>query len=292
MREIAVKALRQIEASALGRIWDAHRGCGLIAGALLVQEDLITDEAKASVRRLLVRTLASQQDSRLESFERRRSLTREQFSTSLRAALLPDARVPREIGHDVIYSAYVMKALDRFGITPWESLLDRVRLLIDKIKASGPGWITVNGKNEIRELDAEGMRAEGDCWATFSGFDRPRPMEVGDMQLGHLLTHAHAIEMSRIWANQELVADFDLAYRKRLTGLWLANGDQRDKSSLPRRKLDPRAKGYWALVETLGDMHGHAFKYAYSFLELRRARVSPADLEAFSRIVWPDIPRL
>jgi len=95
------------------------------------------------------------------------------------------------------------------------------------------------------------------------------------MQLGHLLTHGHAIGMIQRHADPQLIADF-------------ANEEQQEKSPLPRRKPDPRTKEYWTLVKSLGDMHGHAFKYAYSFLDMKRAHhISPADLEAYGRIVWP-----
>jgi len=287
MREYAVKALKQIEASAKKGIWEAHWGCAVIAGALLVEENLIGEDAKASVTTLLKRLITSRAGFQGEGIEDRNLLQPGQFAEKLLAELAPHAKEPSEIGHDIIYSAYVLKALDRFGITPWESLLDRVTMLVHKVKASGPGWITVNGKNEVRTLDEAERKTDADFWTIFSHFDRPMLMEAGDMQLGHLLTHGHAICMFRGCASRDLIADFDLAYRKRLYGLRRANDEQKEKPALPRRKIDPRTKGYWTLVESLGDMHGHAFKYAYSFLDLKRNHVSAADIEAYGRIVWP-----
>ena len=35
---------------------------------------------------------------------------------------------------------------------------------------------------------------------------------------------------------------------------------------------------------------GDLLKYAYSFLDLLKYRVSAADVEAYSRIVWPSEP--
>jgi hypothetical protein len=290
MKDLVVKALKQIEASAKTGIWEAHKGCSVVAGALLIEDSLIERDARSLVRALLERMLVAGPSFEGRGSEAQGGLGLGPFSTSLVAELRPHARSPREIGHDVIYSAYVVKALDRFGITPWESLRDQVILLIRKIKASGPGWITINGTNEVRELPERGTGTEADPWTIFSSFDRPRQMEAGDMQLGHVLTHGHAIWMSQAWAGQGLAGDFDIGLQRRLNGLRLANNDQRDKTPLRRRKVDPRTKEYWRLVEALGDMHGHAFKYAYSFLDLRRDGVSESDVESFSRIVWPDAP--
>jgi hypothetical protein len=289
MREFVIKALEQIEASAAEGIWDAHWGCAMIAGALLIEENLVEEEAKPLVRHLLEGILMAKPGFEVKGGGVRACLPRDRFGARILSELAPGAAVPTEIGHDVIYSAYAMRALERFRIAPWESLEDRLALLVQKVKASGPGWITVNGENQVRALGEADPPPVADAWGIFAGFDRPRPMESGDMQLGHLLTHGHAIGMAKAWAGPELIRDLDLAFRKRLHGLRLASQDQRDKSPLSRRRLDPRAKDYWRLVASMGDMHGHAFKYAYSLLDLRNGQPSEDDLGAFGRIAWPDL---
>ncbi|MGB8356581.1 MAG: hypothetical protein WCD79_21965 [Chthoniobacteraceae bacterium] len=287
MKAYALKALKQIEASAKNGIWEAHWGCAVLAGALLIEENLIDRDATASVTALLDKLMASHTSFQEEENGNQNLLPRELFAGKLLAELAPHAKEPAALGHDVIYSAYVLKALERFEIPPWESLLDAVILHIRQINAAGPGWITINGEQKIEPLEIAEEKTSADYWTIFSSFHRPLPMETGDMQLGHLLTHGHAIGMIPDHATPQLTNDFDLAYRKRLHALRLANEAQRDKSPLPRRKPDPRTKGYWALVESLGDMHGHAFKYAYSFLDLKRDHISAADLESYGRIVWP-----
>lgn len=283
----AVRGLAQIERTAKDSIWDAHWGCAVIAGALLIAEDLVEDDAKPVIESLLKSLTASQKSFEAEAGSKRQYLERNQFAETLLGELAIKADDPREIGHAVIYSAYVLKALDYFGIPPWESLLARLTGLVRDINTAGPGWITVNGVNEPRVLQEAEMKTTADYWTLFAGFDRPLPMEVGDMQLGHLLTHGHAIHMFQAYAGPGLIAVFDHAYRRRLHGLRLANGLQRDQTPLPRRIINPRTKDYWGVVEMLGDMHGHALKYAYSFLALRGGRISTADLESYGRIVWP-----
>ncbi|HEY1789346.1 MAG TPA: hypothetical protein VGJ73_14395 [Verrucomicrobiae bacterium] len=288
MKEYVVRALRQIEASAEKGIWEAHWGCSVIAGALLVEEKLIDNDAKASVASLLNSLLTLHAGLSEEGIEDQNIVERKPFAEKLLAELAHDAKEPRAIGHDVIYSAYVLKAIDRFGIPPWESLLDRATRLVREVKAAGPGWITINGKKKFKTLDEAERKTDSNYWMIFSNFERPRSMEADDMQLGHLLTHGHSIDMIHGYASRELSADFDQAYRKRLHGLRLANEEEEEKLALPRRKLDPRTKEYWALVDSFGDMHGHALKYAYSFLDLKRDHISAADLEAYGRILWPN----
>jgi hypothetical protein len=123
---------------------------------------------------------------------------------------------------------------------------------------------------------------------TFAQFGRPAPAEIGDMQLGHLLTHGHAIEILRAFGTKALMSDLDMAYRKRVRGLRAADLEQRDRTPLPRRAIDPRTRIYWELENRLGTMHGHVAKYAYSLLDLKRDLIANADLELFGRIVWPD----
>ena len=284
----ATQGLLQIERTAGKSIWDAHWGCAVIAGALLMAEDLVEAEATPEIEALLKSISTGQHGFHDQAASLRQPMEITQFTKQLLDELAIRADEAREIGHGVIYSAYVLKALNYFEITPWKSLLVALTGLIRDINASGPGWITVNGTNESRILQAAEEKTSADYWTTFAKFDRSLPMEIGDLQLGHLLTHGHAIQMIAAHADADLIAAFDFAYRRRLHVLRLANPSQRDRTPLPLRKVDPRALNYWAAAEQLGDMHGHILKYAYSFLALRGRNISSADLEAYGRIVWPD----
>jgi hypothetical protein len=287
MKSYALQALHQIEISAKSNIWDAHRGCAAIAGTLLLSQHLVSDDARPAVVANIRFTLEPNHDLPPVGT----GIPREVFATGILQELANEADTPHEIGHDVIYSAYVLRAIDVFDIEPWDTLLESVITLIRKIKRSGPGWITVNGKNEVRPLaDAAEDSDKFDCWEIFSQLNRPLLMEAGDMQLGHLLTHGHAIEMLRQRGSDSLVMDLELAYRKRLSTVQKANAEELDQTPLRRSPIDPRTEKYWAGVESLGHMHGHALKYAYSFLDLRKTAISATDLEAYGRIMWPAQP--
>jgi|GEM_PF-5908859 len=286
MNTLAIQALCQIEASSAKSIWDAHQGCAALAGALLVHQALVDSDANGLIETRIRTSL----DSCRGHPGSGAAITRDSFAQRLLHEVGIHAQEPREIGHDVIYPAYVLRALDVFQIDPWDSLLESLISLVRKVKSSGPGWITVNGKNEIRPPSRAEEPSGSDYWALFSRFERPLSMEMGDMQLGHLLTHGHAIEILRGYGKASLLSDLDVAYRKRLHGLREANQEERNAVPLGRSPVDPRLKRYWESVTTLGDMHGHAIKYAYSFLDLKKNNISGADLQAYGRIVWPDRP--
>ena len=118
MKAYAIKALKQIEASAKKGIWEAHWGCAVIAGALLVEEKLIDEDARASVTALLDALMASHASFREEEDGNQNLLPRKLFAGKLLAELAPRAKEPVAIGHDIIYSACVLKALERFEIPP------------------------------------------------------------------------------------------------------------------------------------------------------------------------------
>ena len=288
LKEYALQGLVQIEHTASTGLWHAHWGCAVIAGALLIAENLVEAEAKHEIEALLRAISTEQKGFVPERARPRLAMEKGQFTGQLLAELAINADDPREIGHAVIYSAYVLKALDAFGIAPWASLLDRLLGLVRAINASGPGWMTINAANEPRAFHEAEAKTTADYWTIFARFDRPLPMELGDMQLGHLLTHGHAIHMMEPYAGSGLTAAFDHAYRRRLPELRRANLAQKDLTPLPHRKIDPRSRHYWRQVPKLGDMHGHALKYAYSFLALRGGNISSADFESYGRIVWPD----
>ena len=130
-------------------------------------------------------------------------------------------------------------------------------------------------------------QAPSDYWTRFAEFDRPKAMEQADMQLGHLLTHGHALALLTSLAPQPLLSNLDVGHRKRMHTLRDANAEEINPTPLRRRFVDPRHERYWLLFPRLGDMQGHAVKYAYSFLDLRRASMTTDDFKAFGRIVWP-----
>lgn len=255
LHDDAIAALLQIESTARGNFWDAHPGVSRLASLLL---------------------RAPQKPAPIVT----------PFVAAALQALAPHADQPKELGHDVIYTAYVIRAVQRFEIEPWPTLQPSLARIVRSIKASGPGWITINGRNEVRLFDTIDPDSVDDPWAAFARLDRPRQMEAGDLQLGHVLTHGHAIEMLRPYADAALIDSLRVALRRRIAGLKAASAEQTDPQPLPSEPLDPRKARYWDLTQTRGDMQGHAIKYAFSFLDLRPTP-TPDDVRSFSRILWP-----
>lgn len=272
-----------IERSIPESIWGAHEGCGILAKLFLANSDHIPD----AVRQLLL-AQASQTKAPIPPVDSTsESMPLPAFREAVVDALAPNADNPRAIGHDVIFTSYILRALDEFEIMPWASLGKAVGKLVHDIKQAGPGWVSINNRQEFQETSHLSADDAPPSWETIVQFDRPLPMEAGDMQLGHLLTHAHAITRIAPLCSSGLNDKFRCAFGKRLTLLRTANQQQHDQTPLRKWPLDPRTERYWACPGTLGDMHGHVAKYALSFLELCEHTPTTADLEAFGRILWP-----
>ncbi len=286
MRKLVVTALKQIEVSAEGDIWGAHAGCAAIAGALLVTHNLVSAVVRSAVQLRVETLLREHSGAASQSAPISRRLARERILNELAM----EACEPKALGHGVIYSAYVLRALEAFDIQPWQSLVDAVTLLLRKIREAGPGWITINGSNEHRPFpDAIVEDAPIKCLEIFSLFERSRRSEADDMQLGHLLTHGHAIEVLRDYCAEDLIEALSTAYRRRINCLKIAAAEERELAPLRRTPIDPAKPAYWAKIAELGDMHHHALKYAYSYLDLCHRAAAKPDFTAFGRIAWPDV---
>lgn len=81
----------------------------------------------------------------------------------------------------------------------------------------------------------------------------------------------------------------DVAHRRRTRCLEAARREEVDQAPLRTTAIDPRCERYWELMDAFGDMHGHVLKYACSFLDLKGSAASSEDLQAFGRIVWPQL---
>lgn len=252
----------------------------MLAGLFLIEEELISDGAKRRVREWINERVHSD----YETLPSGRDITFDEFRNTITKELRNQASEVHELGHDVIFSAYVLKALQHFDIKPWESLMISMCELIQSIKNSTPGWITINGENQRRNLETEDQTLPNDYWGAFASLDRFAEMEAGDMQLGHILTHGHAIKMLHV--NGKLTQQFNRAFSKRLHGLISANNDQKSGTPLMKKYLDPREESFWEHMKEHGD--SHVLKYAYSFLSLRQKELKAEDFPTFGRIMWPN----
>lgn len=287
-REAALAALRQIERSVAGGIWDAHGGCAALAGIFILEEGCIHESARGFVEAHVDRLLSDTPPDPMDA----ESVSVDVFANAVLEELSRDAREPKAIGHDAIYAAYALRAVEVFQIAPWTSLLEQLKELIRAVKRSGAGYIFVDGAKRYDPPPELAGECGADPWESFQSIDRPADDETADMQLGHALTHGHAIETLRPRASDALAADLDHAFRRRLKLLRETGGQDAGREPLRRLPVDPRTLRYWEIVEKRGDMHGHALKYACSFLDTRRGAIREDDLVAFGRIVWPSATEL
>jgi hypothetical protein len=111
-------------------IWEAHRGCAVLAGALLIHENLVSNRAKEIILAKIQSLARADEDPPDSAKETPRSL----FTDRLLKEVGISAQDPKEIGHDVIYSVYVLNTLDVLRIDPWESLLEGLITLVRSVK--------------------------------------------------------------------------------------------------------------------------------------------------------------
>jgi hypothetical protein len=176
-------------------IWDPHWGCAVLAGRALLEEQLVEPEARPYVQGVIDSIINSHPIGRPSQ----RISDGPRTKSDVLSILTQDDPKVSQLGHDAIYSAYIFSAMatdPQLESGPmWASA---VRLL-NMIKNSGPGWITINGKNTVLPVpivpNARKLRliTQDDVMSYFSDFNRSERMERGDQQLGHLLTHGHSI---------------------------------------------------------------------------------------------------
>ncbi|MNV89210.1 hypothetical protein D3C71_1834850 [compost metagenome] len=111
------------------------------------------------------------------------------------------------------------------------------------------------------------------------------------MQLGHILTHGHAIVQLKHAFKSDGLNVLDEALFKRVDILNLANQVEVESASkeqniaLSETRGSPLETSYWE--QALSDnRHGHYYKYAFSYLKLNRmAERNAVDFRKFSRIL-------
>lgn len=284
---------KMIEASR-SNIWDGHWACAALALIRLLEDRLVPGELESGIRRNLEKILEDHPNAETYRIDRDYG----EFRSSLLARLIRNGRANNSLGHDVIYSYYILDLLGRSGDIPASAELYRaMSTLAEGFAASGPGYVTINGEHKVVHPDGIGRTAErfrltsSSLLDLFHGFDRPSQMEKGDMQLGHLLTHGHAIvELKLAYPGFDLDI-LDEAFFSRMDILNEANRIEGETSApsqdSPSKEAvwNPLEPSYWEHALT-DNRHGHFYKYAYSYLKLNRlAERRLADFRSFSRIL-------
>jgi hypothetical protein len=284
-------ACQKMIESSQSNMWEGHWACAVIAMTELLEEKLVPACLEDLIRKNLVKTVeehANEQQYRVNKEYK-------DFSAQMIRLLVQKYHTCHALGHDVIYTFYLLSMLSRSDIPATVELFDAMGKIVSNFAASGPGFVTVNGENIV--IDPDGVPNTGvrlpltpeTVLDLLHNFQRPVQMEKGDMQLGHILTHGHAIlEMKQ--AYRHYVHDnLDPAFYTRINLLAYANTleEKRVASDLavPEIELNPLEPSYWeqALAES---RHGHFYKYAYSYLRLyRMAGRSPSDYGLFQRIL-------
>ncbi|OMF36706.1 hypothetical protein BK133_08655 [Paenibacillus sp. FSL H8-0548] len=272
-------------------VWDGHWACAVLALTNLLEEKLVPASMEALIQKNLVKMVEEHAN------ERQYQINNEyvDLTDKMIELLSKNYRSCHALGHDVIYMFYLINMLSRSNIPATAELFEAMKKMVKDFLASGPGFVTVNGENIV--IDPDGIADASTRFQlnsetvldSFHNFQRSRHMEQGDMQLGHILTHGHAIvELKQISSNYVL-DNLDSAFHKRMNILTYANKLEEKviESDIAHSDitLNPWEPSYWeqALVDS---RHGHYYKYAYSYLKLiQMAGRTLSDFRSFRRIL-------
>ncbi|UED76216.1 hypothetical protein [Brevibacillus sp. DP1.3A] len=285
-------ACQKMIESSHSNMWEGHWACAVIALTELLEEKLVPAKLEDLIRKNLDKVVEEHANEQ----QYRANTEYEDFPAQMMKLLVQKSHTCHALGHDAIYTFYLLSMLSRSHIPATAELFDAMGKMVSSFAASGPGFVTVNGENIV--IDPDGVPNTGvrlqltpeTLLDLLHNFQRPLQMEKGDMQLGHILTHGHAIvEMKQ--AYRHYVHDnLDPSFYTRINLLAYANTLEENRvvesdSMVMEGELNPLEPSYWeqALVES---RHGHFYKYAYSYLRLCRiSGRSPSDFRLFQRIL-------
>jgi len=281
-----------IEASR-GNIWDGLWACAAMALVRLMEEQLVPRELEKLLRDNLDQTV--EEHANAETY--RDDAAYDDYRPGMIDLLLRNGGTANALGHDIIYAYYTLESLVGSEVPATEALWQAMSKLVNGFKDAGPGYVTVNGENMVIQPDGVAASARrfrldaGSVLELFHDYSRPSRMEAGDMQLGHLLTHGHAIAELKLVSGGRSLDRLDEAYFMRIDLMNHANmleaaaRSAAHEPAMPESIGSPVEASYWE--HALSDnRHGHYYKYAYSYLKLHRlADRHPADYMSFSRIL-------
>ena len=283
-------ACQKMIESSHANIWDGHWACAVLALIQLMEENLIPRQLDASIHKNLDKIVEEHANDQLFLGGKKY----EGFRADIVKLLVQNSNTCNAIGHDVIYTYYILELLSHSDIHPTAELYNAMERLLQGFRASGPGYVTINGKNTVIQHDSLSKKVASfqlsptSVLDLFQRFSRSPQMESGDMQLGHLLTHGHAIVELKQACSENLADSLDAAFLARVDILNYANEleeSHTENNPVDTEHMSPLELPYWeqAYVDS---KHGHLYKYAYSFLKLNRMiACHPTDFRALSRVI-------
>ncbi|WP_261800069.1 hypothetical protein [Paenibacillus sp. PAMC21692] len=279
---------KMIEASH-SNIWDGHWACAVLALIHLLEEKLVPSELESLIYQNLDKTV----EEHVNSEKYRNDKAYNDCRSGLIELLIQNSGTANSLGHDVIYAYYMLDLLTRSDVPATAELYQAMKKLLEGFGESGPGYVTINGENVVIHPDGLETKVErfkltpAIVLDLFHGFSRMPQMEKSDMQLGHILTHGHAIVQLKQAINGAGLDVLDEALFTRIDILNFANQLEAVSSStaVSEKRWSPLEASYWE--QALSDnWHGHYYKYAFSYLKLNRmAERDFADFQKFNRIL-------
>jgi hypothetical protein len=180
------------------------------------------------------------------------------------------------IGHDVIYTALVVRTLKARPELATDAVIDGVLEVLSACRAfpigpiAGVFGVEGVGADEVEEAEVTTDTALAD--AALRAIVESDHVYLGLHQgdLGHVPDHAHALIWLERLGYREIARRGRRGFREHLAAVRRARHLAAELPEARRREwVDPRGVEYWARGSTANDWAvGHLFKYPYAILDL------------------------
>ncbi len=258
-------------------LWAGHWGAAVIAAYYFSRDNDIKESTHELIKNQINQLIQAHNDYFTEIPVETQT---NEFEEKIISALKENVGNLCAIGHNVIYTSLALKASRDVPEFRMSHICDGIIKLIHAFNDCDPGYFWVDGKTEIIEPGySDTIISEIDCAKlarkyvidSFLIVKRSYQEENRDMQLGHLITHGHSIvELFELgYPELALEALKPFAQRINLIEDLRKRIPCNDLSIGVGKFISPLEDAYWEKDYSDSEwMHGHLFKYPYSFYEL------------------------
>ncbi|CAI8940187.1 hypothetical protein EMIT07CA2_40578 [Brevibacillus sp. IT-7CA2] len=135
-------ACQKMIESSQSNMWGGHWACAVIALTELLEEKIVPAKLEDLIRKNLDKVVEEHANEQ----QYRANTEYEEFPAQMMRLLVQKSHTCHALGHDVIYTFYLLSMLSRSHIPATAELFDAMGKMVSSFAASGPGFVTVNGE--------------------------------------------------------------------------------------------------------------------------------------------------
>ncbi len=247
---------------------DGHRGAGMVAAHLLIEENHMDRRARCRIAEIVAANWAN--TALCRPFPEREA--RPDRVTEIGAALADGGETLKQVGHNAIFAMLAIKA---FRMVPRAATPERIDGVCALIRAFTP-WRDVEPDPRVDPPSFADSAAAARFVLTEACQAVDRFVGFGQGYAGHMLTFGQALVELAAMGDVNWAESCREAFRKYVTVTRLGP-DPDSRSMADHEPNDPRPiqAAYWDARPASGVGIGHVFKYPYSCYNLLRRANDP-----------------